>query len=400
MPAQTLLQASFSLPHPRIRTRTARLTLASISLAALVACGDQPLDFDLRGKLSNNRFDTSEAARNATIDRPAPDSRGVISYPTYQVAVARRGDTLRTLATRVGADVNELARFNGVKADATLRKGEVVALPRRVPDADTSALPQADGVDVTELASGAIESAAPTPVQTAALGPVQTGPEPTRHKVERGETAYTIARLYGVPVRSLGEWNGLGPDYAIREGQFLLIPVVDQSATPASAPEETPKPGTGSPTPTPPSAIKPLPKEPDITDATKPPSPDLAATVTPQKTDAAMVYPVTGSIIRAYSKGKNDGIDIAASAGTPVKAAQGGTVGHVTSTADQAKFIVIKHSATLLTVYLNVDGISVKKGDKVSAGQTIAKVADTSPSFLHFEVREGTDSVDPALYLE
>ena len=396
--ADTTLQAS-SLSKYVKPNRRARTALAGVALTALVACGDQPLDFDLRGKLSNNRFDTSEAARNATIERPDPDSRGVISYPTYQVAVARRGDTLVSLATRVGADVNELARFNGIKADATLRKGEVVALPRRVADAPAAALPAANDVSVTELASGAIESAEPTPVRTAALGPVQTGPEPTRHKVARGETAYTIARLYDVSVRSLGEWNGLGPDYAIREGQFLLIPLVDAAAPAPAVSDDTPKPGAGSPTPTPPSAAKPLPKEPDITDATKPPSPELATTVTPKKSDAAMAYPVTGNIIRAYAKGKNEGIDIAAAAGTPVRAAEAGTVGHVTTTADQAKFIVIKHSGSVLTVYLNVDGIAVKKGDTVKRGQTIAKVADTTPAFLHFEVRDGTDSVDPALYL-
>ena len=44
--------------------------------------------------------------------------------------------------------------------------------------------------------------------------------------MQRGETAYTIARLYNVSAKSLAEWNGLGPDLAVREGQYLLIPVV------------------------------------------------------------------------------------------------------------------------------------------------------------------------------
>ncbi|MGR3503734.1 peptidoglycan DD-metalloendopeptidase family protein [Pseudaestuariivita sp.] len=392
--AQTTAQTPARFSRSSGKAARLRLALAGSALLALAACGDQPMDFDLRGKLSQNKFDTSEAARNAVIDRPDPDSLGVISYPTYQVAVAQRGDTLTTLAARVGADVNALARFNGIEPDDILRKGEIVALPRPVA-AETQQ-------SVTDLASGAIDSAAPTPIQTASLGPIQTGPEPTRHTVERGETAYTIARLYDVPVRALADWNGLGVDYAVREGQKLIIPVTaDTAPTPASS-NDTPRPGSGTPTPTPPSAAQPLPDE-DVSAAAPvatPAAPDLGANAPAQSADAAMVMPVTGRIIRAFSKGKNDGIDIGAAAGTAVKAADAGTVGHVTSTADQAKFIVIKHAGSILTVYLNVEGISVQKGDRVSRGQTIAKVADTNPSFLHFEVRDGTDAVDPMLYLK
>ena len=43
------------------------------------------LDFDLRG----NEYDTSDAVRKAMKTRPLPDNRGIISYATYEVAVAR-----------------------------------------------------------------------------------------------------------------------------------------------------------------------------------------------------------------------------------------------------------------------------------------------------------------------
>ncbi len=49
-----------------------------------------------------NGFDTTDAVRQKTEDRPAADARGIISYPGYQVAVARRGDTVASVATRVG----------------------------------------------------------------------------------------------------------------------------------------------------------------------------------------------------------------------------------------------------------------------------------------------------------
>ena len=64
--------------------------------------------------------------------RPEPDNRGVISYPNYQVAVARRGDTLEDVAARVGTDAAALARYNGLQVNDPLRAGEIIALPRRV----------------------------------------------------------------------------------------------------------------------------------------------------------------------------------------------------------------------------------------------------------------------------
>ena len=107
-----------------------RLLLAGTALGLLAAC-DRPLDFDMRGNFGNT-LDTAEAARQPVANRPAPDARGVISYPNYQVAVARRGDTVTDVASRVGISAEELARFNGLRPADTLRPDEVVALPRRV----------------------------------------------------------------------------------------------------------------------------------------------------------------------------------------------------------------------------------------------------------------------------
>ena len=47
-----------------------------------------------------------------------------------------------------------------------------------------------------------------------------------------------------------------------------------------------------------------------------------------------------------------------------------------------------------------VQKAAVKKGDQVTRGQAIAKVRSSDPAFLHFEVRQGFDSVDPMPYLQ
>ncbi|WP_141703045.1 M23 family metallopeptidase, partial [Cereibacter johrii] len=237
---------------------------------------------------------------------------------------------------------------------------------------------------------------APAPVQSAAT-------EPARHRVARGETAYSIARSYNVSPKALADWNGLGPDLAIREGQYLMIPTA--SAPPPTVPANVTAvtvPGAGSPTPPPPSAAKPLPAEsttPASKPAGQPASPDMGAQRT-QASASRLGFPVQGKIIRGYVKKKNDGIDISAAVGTPVAAAADGTVAAITQDTDQVPILVIRHPDNLLTVYANIDGIKVAKGASVKRGQPIAVVRAADPPFVHFEVRKGFESVDPMPYLQ
>lgn len=376
-------------------TRTLTL-LASASLV-LAACGSSStLDWDLR---PSDRFSTSDAARDATGSRPAPDARGVISYPGYQVAVAQRGESVGDIAARLGLDAATLARHNAISPDTALRGGELLVLPSRVGDAT-------DSITATPLA----------PMTPA-------GNEPLRHTVERGESAFTIARLYSITPRSLADWNGLPADMSVREGQILVIPVTQTAAvagaplnaagvttpTPVAlpatetAPATTSQPGMGSPTPVPPSATTPLPTNTNPTPAgqgTTTPQPPVADMGSQRTQTSRLAMPVQGRIIRAYAQGRNDGIGIGAPAGTSVTAAAAGTVAAITQDTDQVPILVIRHDNNLLTVYANIDDIRVARGDRVTRGQTIATVRGGDPSFLHFEVREGFESVDPMPYLQ
>lgn len=392
--------------------RQTRAPLALGLMAALMvsACSNGPSDWDLR----TNGSGTADAALSAADAPPTPDANGVISYPGYQVAQARQGDTVASVAARVGVDAQQLASYNALQPGDTLRAGEMLALPTRV--ATTSASPitggvigvsqPTGGIDVETIASSAIDSAAPTasvstaqPTVAVPFQTAQPGPEPLRHQVKRGETAFTIARLYNVSAKDLADWNGLGSDFAVREGQYLLIPTVATAAPEPAAPET--QPGQGSPTPEPPSASEPLPDEKTQTAAqvaeTVPASPDLGAS---RSTSSKFAMPVSGAIIRAYQKGKNDGIDISAAAGTSVKAAADGTVAAVTQDTEGTPILVLRHADNLLTVYAGIDGLTVAKGDAVTRGQTIGKVKAGNPAFLHFEVRQGVDSVDPTPYLQ
>lgn len=393
---------------PFSRILSPRILTLTVALGALSACAPgQGLDWDLRG-LTGGALNTSDAARQATQRRPQADSRGVIAYPGYQVALARRGDTVRSVAARLGMSADELGRYNALKPDDLLRDGEVIALPRRVETASVGgAAPQGGAivggtiapapVEVTAIASGALDRVG----GSAAPAPTQTSEQPGRHRVKRGETAYSIARTYGVSVKALADWNTLGPDLELREGQYLLIPVLSASTKPAPA-ESTTAPGSGSPTPTPPSAATALPSEKTTPAATKPKetpaSPDLSKNRT-ASSSSKYIMPVEGKIIRPFTKGKSEGIDISAPAGTVVKAAAAGDVVALTKDTDQVPILVIRHEGNILTVYAGIDAPRVKKGDKVQKGQPVA-VVQKAPAFLHFEVRKGVEAIDPVSLIQ
>lgn len=420
-------------------SRRPAMVLASTALILVAGCGNGGMDFDLRGGFGDAPS-TADAARNATADRPEPDARGVISYPGYQVAVARRGDTVSSVAARVGTDAAGLARYNGLEPQDQLRDGEIVALPERVAEPEGGPITPGN-VDIATLAGDAIDEAdaeTADDVETSALPPAPeqgqpegvSGVEPVRHKVERGETAYSIARLYDVSVRSLADWNGLDSEFTVREGQYLLIPVAkpdaprsavadDVEADDVGATETPPQTGTGEATsqsgtgeattlpgegteaPEPPSASQPLPEE-DTAAASEPvestAAPDLSQ---PEDTTGArMRMPVRGDIVRDYEKGTNDGIDIAAAPGTSVAAAASGTVAAITEDTNGVPIVVVKHPDNLLTVYSNLANVTVGKGDSVGRGDKLAEVRSDGAAAVHFEVREGFDSVDPNPYLE
>lgn len=386
---------------PLYLTRPA-LMLAGAATLALAAC-DTRLDPDLRG--FGEGFSTSEAALNAA-PRPEPDARGIISYPNYDVAVARQGDTVRAVAMRLGINAEEVASYNAIAPDTALRAGELVALPLRV----GAPAPTSGTTDIAARAGAAIARAGEVtttplgPSAQPAAGPATPSPsppvgaEPVRHQVLRGETAYSIARLYGVPVAAIAEWNALGPDLAIREGQQLLVPAAAGGAPSA---ESVTAPGAGSPTPVPPSAATPLPEEvpppadtPVAAPEDDPVAPDLGAEQSPPPA-AQFVTPVQGPIIRDYVRGRNDGIDIGATAGAEVRAAAGGTVAAVTTNTEGIEIVVIRHADGLLTVYTHVTDLTIAKDQSVSQGQVIGRVRPGDPAFMHFEIRRGMESLDP-----
>ena len=123
----------------------------------------------------------------------------------------------------------------------------------------------------------------------------------------------------------------------------------------------------------------------------------------PPRAGRNFAWPVRGKVISSYGPQpgglRNDGLNIAASRGEKVVAADNGVVAYAgDDLMGFGNLVLIKHAGGFVTTYAHNDKIMVKRGDKVKRGQVIATVGDsgsvTTPQ-VHFQVRQGAHAVDP-----
>jgi murein DD-endopeptidase MepM/ murein hydrolase activator NlpD len=120
---------------------------------------------------------------------------------------------------------------------------------------------------------------------------------------------------------------------------------------------------------------------------------------------AGFIWPVNGTVVSGFGMrwGRlHEGIDIAASTGTPIWAAAAGTVIHAGWLGGYGNLVVVDHGNGLATAYAHASAILVGVGQTVAQGEVISLVGSTGNSsgpHLHFEVRVNGIAVDPLLYL-
>ncbi len=97
---------------------------------------------------------------------------------------------------------------------------------------------------------------------------------------------------------------------------------------------------------------------------------------------------------------KHEGVDLKATHGTPIYAAQKGIVVFAADSIDgYGNTVILRHAGNYSTLYAHASALRVKKGERVTKGQCIAyagQSGNASGVHLHFEVRQGTKPVDPA----
>jgi murein DD-endopeptidase MepM/ murein hydrolase activator NlpD len=226
-----------------------------------------------------------------------------------------------------------------------------------------------------------------------------TLPPPTIYKVKQGDTLYNIARMFDVSQNSLARQNNMRAPFAIEAGQSIRLPSIavqkPQNVRVASRPPQN----LGR------ASVK------TTKQANTPPPSRAARAASPSKPTpkkaGKFTWPVDGAVISRYGPKKdglhNDGINIRAPRGTPVRAAENGVVAYADNQLKGfGNLVLVRHQDRWMTAYAHLENSSVNVGDAIKQGQVIGTVGSSgnvdSPQ-LHFEIRRGTDALNPSLYL-
>ena len=123
----------------------------------------------------------------------------------------------------------------------------------------------------------------------------------------------------------------------------------------------------------------------------------------PQKTVAnKMAWPTVGNRITQYYSWRHKGLDIANKTGTPLFAADTGTIEFVAWSNGYGYNIIINHGGGKKTRYAHMSKFYVSKGDSVTKGEAIGEMGSTGWStgpHIHFEVIINGVKYNPLNYI-
>lgn len=290
--------------------------------------------------------------------------------------------------------------YNGGGAPAAAAVAAAPAAPARAethrfvagPPAARPAAAVAEAKSKAQAAAEARQAAAEAKAAAAAEAKAKAAADAQAMREARARFAAEAkakadARKAGAAARPLAE----AKPAAVQQPARVATPV-QQPAKPvavASAPAVEPRPAA-------------IPKaEPEPKTTASLPKADEDAAGAADKADFR--WPARGRVISGYSKGGNEGINIAVPEGTPVKAAEGGTVAYAGSELKgYGNLVLIRHPNGYVSAYAHNGELKVKRGDTVKRGQVVASSGQTgnvSSPQLHFELRKGSTPVDPTPYL-
>ena len=141
--------------------------------------------------------------------------------------------------------------------------------------------------------------------------------------------------------------------------------------------------------------------------ATRPPARRATVASAPALRVGGLGWPVAGNLLASFGGRlpdgrRSDGVLIAASAGTAVKAVADGTVVYADWMTGYGNILIIDHGNGYMSLYAHNDGLSRDAGDAVKRGDTVASVGTSggqdSPA-LYFELRRNGSPVNPAGWL-
>ena len=333
-------------------------------------------------------------------DLPPPAADGTLP----PVILVPADTTIFDIARHYGLPPRDLVALNGLAPPFDVTEGQVLRLPSTAVVPPTLGAPQtATGLPPVSQPATPLTgpSASPRPVEVVPLAPsspVLSGPS---SPAPLAEATSQPAPLQPVEIP--------GP----------VVEPVDPLPTEA-APVQ-PAPATPVVTIPPDAAGIPAPPQPDSgpaaiasVEAGEPPPSVVAAppvetdvaprpVVPPARSGQGFSWPVAGDLVAEFGSDvggdRSEGIRIAAPRGTPVRAADNGTVAYAgNEVRGYGNLVLVRHEGDWITAYAHLDSILVAREEVLTAGQPLGTVGNTgavASPMLHFEIREGTDAVDP-----
>jgi lipoprotein NlpD len=183
------------------------------------------------------------------------------------------------------------------------------------------------------------------------------------YQVERNDTLYGIARKYNIAVADLLDMNGFAPGYVIKAGEKIRVPAARSSvAASGNSAGHAPAPVS-----------------------------------TTEKLIPAATWPVKAKAV-SYLTGGLFGVQVTGEKGEPVKSLTQGTVVSTGPFRGFGSVAIVQKSGGYLYVYGGCETLLVKEGDKVVPGTELGKLgidAKTAKPQLFFLVYQGNTPVDP-----
>ncbi|MEA2096097.1 MAG: M23 family metallopeptidase [Candidatus Cloacimonadota bacterium] len=265
--------------------------------------------------------------------------------PSGDYHIVKRGETLQSIARQYSLSIEKIKLFNNMTSDHIFIGQKIFLYPH--------------------------------PTKKQEFVTQRKIPKKGYHLVKTKESIHRIAKMYGLSVFDILDYNNLNT-YKLKPGRKIMLiagktrPVEASKPTGKEAKPKTTKTG------------KPIPTHPTIT-----------------KPKTKLTLPLNGTVTSEFGlrNGRpHKGIDISADKGNPIHAALKGKVVYSGTQHGYGNVIILEHDDNAMTVYAHNETNLVRLGEMVNKGQPIATVGQTgtaSGPHLHFEYRIKGKAINP-----
>lgn len=383
------------------------------TVAGLPQSSGQPVTTGSISKRSSDIQSAPLPAPSVAAQRPAPaKATPVATLPAPEAAgearswkgwtsaggtrvTLRQGDSIAGMSRRYGVPQEAIVAVNGIKDPNRVPPGQSIIIPTYVYN-DGSGRSNPDEGRLVTGSVPASDGSMPRPDR-------KPDSQPSFADIKDGQVAVenvSFAQVSTLPKRKPGG----------ARNELTTASVPSSNGTSKSSPQTS---GTQAVAAVPSAAVSKsnLP-QPALTNEAKPTEPiKTPAVVASVQEDGGAVgkfrWPVRGRIISDFGAkpggGRNEGVNLAVPEGTPVHAADDGTVIYSgNELKGYGNLILVRHDEGWVSAYAHNSELKVKRGDTIRRGDIVALAGATgsvSQPQLHFELRQGNKPVDPLKHL-